>query len=77
MILSVVVRSSVILSYDASDLQTRKKYVSLVETARDRGAKVFVFSRSVPSVSHSPSIGACRERARNNEPTVLFARHAW
>lgn len=31
----------------ASDLQTRKKYVSLVETARDRGAKVFVFSRSV------------------------------
>lgn len=30
-----------------SDLVTRKKYVALVETARERGAKVFVFSRSV------------------------------
>lgn len=30
--------------FRSSDLVTRKKYVALVETARDRGAKVFVFS---------------------------------
>ncbi|CAN0293174.1 unnamed protein product [Ectocarpus sp. 12 AP-2014] len=30
--------------FRSSDLQTRKKYVGLVETAKDRGAKVYVFS---------------------------------
>ncbi|CAM9157079.1 unnamed protein product [Hapterophycus canaliculatus] len=30
--------------FRSSDLQTRKKYVGLVEAARDSGAKVFVFS---------------------------------
>lgn len=37
----------VLFLLSTSDLQTRKKYVGLVEAARDRGARVFVFSRLV------------------------------
>ncbi|CAM9782535.1 unnamed protein product [Discosporangium mesarthrocarpum] len=31
--------------FQSSDLATRKKYVALVESAKERGAKVHVFSR--------------------------------
>lgn len=38
-----ILRGSVLCTH--SDLLTRRKYVALVEAARDKGAKVFVFSR--------------------------------
>lgn len=58
----------------ASDLQTRKKYVSLVETARDRGAKVFVFSRSA---SQSEIVEKNTRRHELYVKRPLYAGHAW